>query len=48
MEADTPNYWQDKITRWKKNKAIIVKTLGEKYYLEHLARFKENLKNAKV
>jgi len=44
MEAVTPNYWRDRIARWKKVKTEIVIACGEKYYLEHLAKFEENLK----
>lgn len=46
MEADTPEYWQMRIERWKSIKDDIVESLGEKYYLDHLKKFEKNQKDA--
>jgi len=46
-EQGSVEYWQEKIRRWKRGQDFFIKTFGEKYYEEHLAKYEACLEEAK-
>lgn len=44
-EIGSKEYWERRINRWKSNKDLIIKSLGKKYYEDHLKRWEDELKN---
>lgn len=47
MEADTPEYWEYRIGKWKGIKERIIQFFGKKYYLDHLKRFEKYLEESR-